>query len=269
MTDKMPIELNTNVPHPARVYDYFLGGKDHFTADQEAGEAALAVAPGLRDNALANRAFMVRAVRYLAEQAGIRQFIDVGTGLPTHPNVHEVAQAVDPTARVVYVDNDPIVLAHARALLTSSPEGATAYIDADLHDPTAILADPDLQRVIDFGQPVAILLVAILHHLADADDPAGIVARLLAPTSPGSYLVLSQMARDINPDGALAVSASAERDGVTLMPRWRAEILRFFDGLELVEPGLVQVVQWRPEVGEVTDRERKYVWVYGGVARKP
>lgn len=263
-----PVELNTGVPHPARVYDYFLGGKDNFPADQEAGEAALAVAPGLRDNALANRAFMVRAVRYLTAEVGIRQFIDIGTGLPTHPNVHEVAQGIDRTARVVYVDNDPIVLAHARALLTSSPEGATAYVDADLHDPTAILANPDLKRVIDFGKPVALLLVAILHHLSDADDPAGVVTRLLAPTSPGSYLVLSQMARDINPAGAAAVSASAARDGVTLMPRWHGEILRFFDGLELVEPGLVQVVQWRPEFGEVTDRERKYVWVYGGVARK-
>jgi hypothetical protein len=266
--DSVPEELNTNVPHPARVYDYFLGGKDNFAADQEAGAKALAVAPGLRDNARANRAFMVRAVRYLAAEAGIRQFIDIGTGLPTHPNVHEVAQSVAPESRVVYVDNDPIVLVHARALLTSDPRGMTAYIDADLHDPTRILADPDLRRVINFGQPVAVLLVAILHHLADGDDPAGVVAQLMAPTSPASYLVLSHMARDINPDGSLAVSASAAGDGVTLMPRWRADILRFFGELELVEPGLVQVAQWRPD-GEVTDQERERVWVYGGVARKP
>ena len=267
MTDSAPVDLNTNVAHPARAYDYLLGGKDNYPADRDSAERVLAFAPEMRDTVRANRAFLVRAVRFAAEQ-GIRQFIDIGTGIPTSPNVHEVAQAVTPDARVVYVDNDPIVLAHARALMAGHGRGATTIIEADLRNPGAILAHPDLVRVIDFSQPVAILLVAILHLLPDTDDPAGIVARLLAPAVTGSYLILSHFGRDFDDERSMAVSAATARDGVTLIPRWHAEILSWFDGLDLVEPGLVQVALWRPDE-EVTDEERNRVWTYAGVARKP
>jgi hypothetical protein len=271
MTDRdqggAAIELNTNVAHPARVYDYLLGGKDNFPADRAAAERGLAAAPEVRDTVRANRAFLVRAVRFLAE-SGVRQFIDVGTGIPTRPNVHEVAQAVAPDTRVVYVDNDPIVLVHARALMAGPGHGATTVIQADLRDPQAILSHPQLTELIDFSQPVAIVLVAVLHLLADGEDPAGIVRQLLAPASSGSYLVLSHSGLDFNPERSRAVSASAARDGVTLVARPHADILGFFKGFDLVEPGLVQVSQWRPD-HELTDDERARVWTYAGVARKP
>ena len=265
--ERQPVEFDSSVPHPARIYDYLLGGKDNYPADQAAAEHGLAAAPAVRDTARANRAFLVRAVRFLAEQ-GIRQFIDIGTGIPTSPNVHEIVQALLPDARVVYVDNDPLVLSHARALLRSYPPGESRFIQADLRQPEAIFADPNLVELIDFSQPVAILLIAILHHIPDAGDPAGIVARLLAPAASGSYLVLSQFGRDFDVERSMALSAAAERDGVTLVPRWRDTILGFFGGLDLVEPGLVPVVMWRPD-GEVSAEERARVWVYGGVARKP
>ncbi len=271
MTDKgerqAPVELNTNVPHPARVYDYLLGGKDNFPADRASAERGLAAAPEMRDTVRANRAFLVRAVRFLAE-AGIRQFLDIGTGIPTSPNVHEVAQAVASDSRVIYVDNDPIVLQHARALMAGPGRGATAVVQADLRNPKAILSDPDLAKLIDFDQPVAVLLVAVLHLMADDDDPAGIVAHLLAPACSGSYLALSHLGRDFNEERQMAVSASAGRDKITLIPRWHDEILGWFDGLDLVEPGLVQVATWRPD-GDVSAEERERVWTYAGVARKP
>jgi hypothetical protein len=264
--DRATSELNPNVPHPARIYDYLLGGKDNYPADRAAAERGIAAAPEVRDLARANRKFLVRAVRFLAE-SGIRQFIDIGTGIPTSPNVHEVAQAVAPDARVVYVDNDPLVLVHARALLAGPGRGVTTIIQADLRDPQAILTHPDLAKVIDFREPVAILLIAILHHIADVDDPVGIVARLLAPVSPGSYLVLSQLGADLKPERSAAVASAARSDAVTLIPRRRDEILGFFSGLDLVEPGLVQLPLWRPN-GEVED-DPDLIWFYAGVARKP
>jgi len=266
--EEMPIDLKTNVAHPARVYDYLLGGKDNFPADREHVERAIAVAPEMRSNAQANRQFLVRAVRFLAEQ-GIRQFIDLGTGIPTSPNVHEVAQAVAPDAHIVYVDNDPIVLVHARALMASGPQGATAYIDADLREPEAILGHLGVAELIDFDQPVGILLIATLHLVPDADDPAGIVRRLLAPAAPGSYLVISQFALDVDEQKAQAVAAAAKHDGITLVPRRHEEILRFFDGLDLLDPGLVLVPRWRPDSSAEPIPYEERVWLYAGVARKP
>jgi len=266
--EEMPIDLKTNVAHPARVYDYLLGGKDNFPADREHVERAIAVAPEMRSNAQANRQFLVRAVRFLAEQ-GIRQFIDLGTGIPTSPNVHEVAQAVAPDAHIVYVDNDPIVLVHARALMASGPQGATAYIDADLREPEAILGHLGVAELIDFDQPVGILLIATLHLVPDADDPAGIVRRLLAPAAPGSYLVISQFALDVDEQKAQAVAAAAKHDGITLVPRRHEEILRFFDGLDLLDPGLVLLPRWRPDSSAEPIPYEERVWLYAGVARKP
>ncbi len=266
-----PVRLNTNIPHPARIYDYLLGGKDNFPADRAAAEAALAAGPEGRAIARANRRFLVRAVRFLAE-AGIRQFIDIGTGIPTSPNVHEVAQTVAPDARVVYVDNDPIVLLHARALMAGPGQGATTIVQADLHEPEAILAHPELVKVIDFSQPVAILLIAVLHHIHDEDDPAGIVARLLVPACSGSYVVISQLAQDIRPDRSTAVADVARRAGVTLLPRRRDQVLRFFNGLDLVEPGLVQPPLWRPDPDRNVREDEEnldLIWFYAGVARKP
>ncbi len=264
--DWMPPEINTGVAHPARVYDYWLGGKDNFPADQQAAEQASAALPTIAANARANRAFLRRVVRFLTREMGVRQFLDVGTGIPTSPNVHEVAQALAPASRVVYVDNDPIVLVHARALLTSSPQGATAYIDADLRDPEQILETA--RQTLDFDQPVAVVLLTILQLLRDADDPYGIVARLLAAVPSGSYLAVSHPAKDIQ---AAATAAAAERlnrlmpGGLTL--RTYAEVARFLDGLDLVEPGVVQPHQWRPDPSEKQPGHDVTIWC--GVARKP
>jgi hypothetical protein len=261
-------EINTSVAHSARVYDYWLGGKENFPADRELAEAILQVIPTMREMARANRAFQNRAVRYLAREAGIRQFLDIGTGIPTYPNVHEIAQAADPTTRVVYVDNDPIVLAHARALLTSHPAGATAYIDADLREPDKILAHPDLRATLDLTRPVGLLLVAILMYLRDEEDPRGIVARLLAALPSGSYLALTHPTGDFNAEAAAGAAAAAERSGITLVPRGRAEVEAFFAGLELVDPGVVPVLAWRPDPdAPPADPHSAYYWA--GIGRKP
>jgi hypothetical protein len=262
----MPVELATHLPHPARVYDYWLGGKDNFPADAAAAEQAIEAMPTIVDSARANRAFLRRAVRFLAAEAGIRQFLDIGTGIPTSPNVHEIAQEIAPRSRIVYVDNDPIVLVHARALLTSSPEGVTDYVDADLRDPGKILAAAG--GTLDFRQPVALMLLTIVQLIPDADDPYAIVARLLDPLAAGSYLVLSQPANDVQQEGATAAAERLSRGmPAPVALRSQAEIARFFEGLELVEPGLVQVHRWHPDPDD-TDLERK-VSVVGGVARKP
>jgi hypothetical protein len=259
------VALNTNVPHTARMYDYYLGGKDNFPADRDAAEDALAVFPNLRIAARANRSFLIRATRFLAAEAGIRQFIDIGTGIPTSPNLHEVAQKVAPDARVVYTDNDPIVLTHARALLTSTPEGRTAYIDADLRSVETILAA--MAQTLDLTRPVALSLIAILHFIADTDEPHGIVRRLMARLPSGSYLTVSHITADWDP----AVEEAAEvyrTRGIAALARSRAEVTRFFDGLDLVDPAVVPVYRWRPDDTAValTDAE---VSVYGAVARKP
>ena len=259
-------ELNTSVAHPARVYDYWLGGKDNFAADREAAEAVIAVRPGIRRDVRENRRFLIRAVRYLAAEAGLRQFLDLGSGIPTSPNVHEAAQQAAPACRVVYVDNDPIVLAHARALLTSSDEGATAYLDADLRDPEPILRTA--AQTLDFSQPVGVILVGVLHLISDDDKPAAIIDRLLADVRSGSYLVLTQPASDID---AQAVAAGAQRYNSRVATpqtrRSREEVARFFDGLELVEPGLVQPHRWRPDPDGPAPTGESSNWV--GVARKP
>jgi hypothetical protein len=256
--------IDTGVAHIARVYNYWLDGKDNFAADREAAELVISSYPTIRASVRAQREFLARAVRYLAAEAGIRQFLDIGTGLPSASNTHEVAQKVAPESRVVYIDNDPIVLAHARALLASSPQGATAYLDADLRDTGEILKDA--ASTLDFGQPVAVMLLGILHCIPDADDPAAIVRRLLDAVPPGSYLVIAHPASDIHAaqTGKAATRVNAVMaDPVTLRPY--AEVARFFGGLDLVEPGLVQLHRWRA-VPSDPDAE---IANYGGVARKP
>jgi hypothetical protein len=267
--DWVPPEINANVAHSARVYDYWLGGKDNYPADRELAEAILQVIPTMRTMARANRAFQTRATGYLAREAGIRQFLDIGTGIPTSPNVHEVAQAIVPAARVVYVDNDPIVLAHARALLTSAPGGATTYIDADLHEPDKILGNPDLRGTLDLSQPVGLMLVAILMFLRDVEDPQGIVARLLAALPSGSYLALTHPTADFNPEAMQGAVAAAAQSGITLVPRSRAEVEAFFTGLDLVEPGVVPVLAWRPDPEEAPPADPHSAYYWAGIGRKP
>jgi len=260
-----PAEIDTSVAHPARVYDYWLGGKTNFAADRKAADEVIAVQPGIRAGVRANRAFLGRAVRFLTADAGIRQFLDIGTGIPTDSNTHEVAQAIAPECRVVYADNDPIVLAHARALLTSS-SGSTAYIDADFRNSGAILETA--KNTLDFGQPVAIILLLIMQFIADSDDPYALVSHLLAAAAPGSYLVLSQPASDIDVSaGAKAVRRYNEQVATPQTHRTRAEILRFFDGLDLLEPGLVPLNRWRPEGGPPDAGPD--VPAYCGIGRKP
>jgi S-adenosyl methyltransferase len=215
----------------------------------------------------AQRAFLARAVRYLAGEAGIRQFLDIGTGIPSANNVHEVAQEVAPDTRVLYVDNDPLVLAHARALMTGSPAGRTAFIQADLRDPDGILASPTLKSMLDLDEPVALMLVGILHHLRDDDDPYGIVATLLAALSSGSYLTVTHPSADFDPGAMAAVAATAEQSGIPYVPRSRADTERLFAGLELVEPGVVPILGWRPDADTSTDVNSVYGWA--AVGRKP
>ena len=261
---KSGLPFDTSIPNAARMYNYWLGGKDNYEADRQAAEQAIAVTPDILPGVRANRAFLRRAVEFVAGQ-GIRQFLDVGTGLPTAQNTHEVAQSVAPESRIVYIDNDPIVLAHARALLTSSPEGATAYLDADLRDTGKILQAA--AGILDFDEPVAVMLVGVLHCIPDADDPAGIVAALVDVMPPGSYLVIAHPASDIH---ASQVGTAASRinplmaDPVTL--RTHQQVDRFFAGLDLVEPGLVQLHRWRPgPEGPVPDGD---IANYGGIGRK-
>jgi hypothetical protein len=263
------IDLRTDLPHPARIYDYLLGGKDNFAADRAAAQEALRANPDGRISCRENRAFMQRTVRYLAAEAGIRQFIDIGAGLPTSPNVHEVAQAVTPDARIVYVDNDPIVLAHARALLTSAPAGRTAYVEADLREVDRILDAPALRDSLDLSQPVALLLNAIMHFISDQDGPYGIVAALLGALPAGSYLALSHLSGDFAPQAWDDVARVYAERGMVMRVRSRAEIERFFAGLDLIEPGVCPSARWRPASGQVRLPSDAAVACYGGLARKP
>jgi hypothetical protein len=256
-------EVNETVPQSARIYDYLLGGKDNYAADRAVGDALIRQVPSLPVMVRAHRAFLARAVRYLVGEAAIRQFLDIGTGIPTADNVHEVAQALAPEARVLYVDNDPIVLAHARALMTSTPQGATAFVLADVREPEAILGHPDLASILDRERPIALMLLGILHHLRDDDDPYGLVSTLVDWLPPGSYLTISGPGSDFNREAMAAVAASAEASGVPYVARSREETLRFFAGLDLVEPGLVPIEQWRPEGGQHPE-----VYGWAGVARK-
>jgi S-adenosyl methyltransferase len=260
-----PTEIDTSVAHPARVYDYWLGGKDNFTADREAGDRVLAATPGLRERVRANRAFLVRAVRYLAAEAGIRQFLDIGTGIPSANNTHEVAQQTAPDSRIVYVDNDPIVLTHARALLAGGPMGSIQYIDGDVRDVASITRAAT--RTLDFTQPTALMLLGILHLIQDAEGPYEIVARLMDALPSGSYLAISHPASDIHPGQAEAQRRYNERVSTPQTLRTRAEVSRFFEGLDLVPPGLVYVHAWRPGPDDIVPPDG--VSAYGGVARKP
>ena len=264
------VDLQTDQPHPARVYDYLLGGKDNFAADRAAAEAGLRANPNSRIPPRENRAFLGRVVRYLAGEAGISQFLDIGTGIPTSPNVHEVAQGIEPRARIVYVDNDPIVLTQARALLTTGPQGRTAYIDADLRDIDAILGSADLRRTLDLSQPVGLLLIAVMHFIPDEDDPWALAARLLAALPAGSYLALSHLTGDFDPAAWAGVVAVYRRSGVTMQVRHKPDVDRFFTGLDLIDPGVVSLPRWRPDPSDVgSPPGDAAVSVYGGVARKP
>jgi len=256
--------IDTSVAHSARVHDYWLGGKDNFAADRAAGDAVMAAYPGIVQSVRANRAFLARVVRFLAAEAGITQFLDIGTGIPAANNTHEVAQAASPAARVVYVDYDPVVLQHARVLLTSAAPGTIDYVDADVRDPEKILREA--ARTLDFSRPVAVMLIAIMHLIVDADDPYGIVGRLKAAMAPGSFLALSQVASDIQAEQMAEARRrynSLARE--TQRHRTQAEVTRFFDGLELVEPGVVPVQLWRP-ASELEAKAGSAMW--GGVARR-
>jgi S-adenosyl methyltransferase len=257
-------DFDTSVPHIARVYDYWLGGKDNFPADRAMGERTLLAYPNLVYSVRANRAFLARAVRFLAGEAGIRQFLDIGTGIPTANNTHEVAQRVAPSSRIVYVDHDPVVLSHARALLTSTPEGACAYIDADLRDPEAILAAA--ADTLDFSQPVAVMLIAVMHFIGDDAEASAIMRRLMTACGPGSYVALSHAASDIDAaQMAEMIWRLNESTAEKTTLRDRAGVTRLFDGLELVEPGVIRAAEWRPD----TDLERSSpAALWAGVARK-
>jgi hypothetical protein len=258
-----PPDLDTGVANPARIYDYWLGGKDNFAPDREAAEKVIEVFPGIIPGVLANRAFLGRAVRYLADDAGIHNFLDIGTGIPTKGNVHEVAQAIAPESRIVYVDNDPMVLSHARALLTSTPQGATSYIEADLSDVDKILQEA--AATLDFDQPIAITLLMILMLV---ENPYEIVARLMDAVPSGSYLVISHPASDVD-TGQIsdAYEELNERMGdVQGTLRTREEVAGFFDGLEMVPPGVVQLHRWRPDPGADVSYE---IPAYSGLGRKP
>jgi hypothetical protein len=259
-----PVGLDTGVAHIARVYNYWLGGKDHFAADRAAGHEALEAFPGLISSVRANRAFLARTVRYLAGELGIQQFLDIGTGIPSPDNTHEVAQAIAPSSRVVYIDNDPMVLAHARALLRSAPQGATAYIDADLRDTGKILAEA--ARTLDWSEPVAVMLVAVLHLIRDEDGPADIIARLMAAVPPGSTLTISHVPNDMHTGQMSAMSDTLNR--LLSQPstyRSRAEVTGFFGGLELIPPGVVPIQEWRPATQEEASAVAA---MWGGVAIK-
>jgi S-adenosyl methyltransferase len=257
-------KIDTSVAHIARVYDYWLGGKDHFAVDREVGDKVLEIHPETVQSVRANRGFLARSVRYLAASEGIRQFLDIGTGLPSANNTHEVAQNVAPESRVVYVDNDPIVLAHARALLGSGPEGETAYLDADMRDVEKILAGAE--QLLDFSQPIAVMMVAVLHMLSDSEDPYGLVERFMAAVPAGSFLVVSHLASDIQVE-TMAEMRQRLNDSMTqqFTMRSRDQVTRFFSGLTLLEPGVVLTHQWRPD-GSAESARQGVLW--SGVARK-
>jgi hypothetical protein len=258
--------IDTSKPHPARVYDWFLGGKDNYPVDEELGRQIETLEPRTKYCAQHNRWFMQRATRRLAGEAGIRQFLDIGTGIPTEPNLHRIAQSAAPEARVVYVDNDPIVLAHAEALLRGTPEGATEFLQVDARTPDRVLEQAE--GVLDFSRPIALSLIALMHFIGDDDGAYDVVERLVAALAPGSYLVLSQMAGDFDPERTRKAVEMYKAGGVTLAPRSRAEVERFFTGLELTAPGIAWLPDWHPELGVDEVRNGTPVPLYAGVARK-
>jgi hypothetical protein len=267
--ESVPPEIDVTKAHPARMYDYFLGGKDNFAADRAVAAEVLDSWGSVRTGVRENRAFLGRAVRYLAGEAGISQFLDIGTGLPSANNVHEVAQAVNPEARVVYADNDPIVLTHARALLASGPKGVTTYLDADIRDPQAILSDPVTRETLDFSQPIGLILVAVLHFLPDEDEPRRLVQTLVDALPSGSYLVASHATAEHNPGGLSGAGGAYSQGGMRGAIR-NSEVFAdlAFTGLDLVDPGVALVSEWRPEREAILPLASE-VNTYGGVARKP
>ncbi|NNN32606.1 SAM-dependent methyltransferase [Streptomyces sp. S3(2020)] len=256
-------EIDTSVPHSARIWNYWLGGKDNYPVDEEAGDAYTAVFPGIVTIARSSRAFLGRSIRYLVEEAGVRQFLDVGTGLPTVDNTHEVAQRGAPESKIVYVDNDPLVLAHARALLTSTPEGVTSYEDLSLYDPERILEAAS--KTLDLTRPTALIMSGILGHVTDYDQARDLVTRLLAGLPPGSYLSLNEGSRGTDPDYEQAQDAYNETGAVPYFLRPVEQIIAYFEGLELVDPGIVSVPLWHPDGGT----QPEPIGQHGGVGRKP
>jgi len=256
--------LDSSVPHPARRYNYWLGGKDNFQADRDSADAIEAIYPSIRIAAVQNRLFLQRVVRYLVKEAGIRQFLDIGTGLPTVDNTHEVAQRLNPAARVVYVDNDPLVLVHARALLTSHPAGRTAYIEADLGDPQQILTDDELTATLNLGEPVAVLLIAVLHFLSNTETAYGVVKTLMEALPAGSYLAVTHATNDFMPPETVEAFRT-NTFGFTSRNHFQVE--RFFDGLDLSPPGVTAISRWRNPDTDPPPPE--HASVYGGLARKP
>ncbi|MEV0219617.1 SAM-dependent methyltransferase [Streptomyces sp. NPDC050704] len=269
MTDTEPFQqrIDTSRPHPARVYDWLLGGKDNYPVDEELGRQMTVLEPHAKHSALNNRWFMHRATRWLTQEAGIRQFLDIGAGIPTEPNLHQIAQSTAPDARILYVDNDPIVLAHAAALLRSTPEGVTEYIQADAHETRKIL--DQAAAVLDFDRPIALSLVALLHFIADEDGAYELVGSLVEALPAGSCLALSMITRDFDPENMERAVQSYAARGVTLVARSHAEVTRFFGGLELVDPGVVALPDWHPELarGERLKGDAP-VPLYAGVAFK-
>ncbi|MGH4014865.1 MAG: SAM-dependent methyltransferase [Pseudonocardiaceae bacterium] len=258
-------KIKFDVPHSARIWNYWMGGKDNYPVDRAAGDAFSEVYPDIIKGAKQSRQFLIRAVRFLAGEAGIRQFLDIGTGLPTMQNTHEIAQRIAPESRIVYVDNDPLVLVHARALLVNTtPEGVTTYVDADLHDPDLIIADA--RNVLNLNQPVAVMFMGILGHVAEFDEMRSIVARVMAAVPSGSYLALYD-GTDTRQAYIEALAKYADTGAVPYNPRSPEQIGQCFEGLEMVEPGLVSITQWRPDTVEVGEAES--IEHYGAVARKP
>jgi SAM-dependent methyltransferase len=265
LSEGAPPEIDARVPHSARIWNYWLGGKDNYPVDREAGDQFAMAFPGIVDVTRASRAFLTRAVTYLAGEAGIRQFLDIGTGLPTADNTHEVAQRIAPDARVVYVDNDPVVLAHARALLTST-KGVTAYVDADLHDPERILEAA--AKTLDLDRPTALMLMGIMGHVTDDDEARSILKRLLDALPSGSYLAFYD-GTDTDPAGVEAQERYNQSGAVPYRLRSPEQITAFFTGLELVDPGVVSTSRWRPDpVGDGSGLPAE-VHAVGGLARKP
>ncbi|MFB7272066.1 SAM-dependent methyltransferase [Streptomyces sp. NPDC056244] len=263
-------DLDTSRPHSARMYDYYLGGKDHFPVDKQAAEAVADAYPGIFTCARENRAFMHRATRVLAQEHGIRQWLDIGTGIPTEPNVHQVAQSVVPEARVVYADNDPLVLKYAERLMRSTPQGRTTYIEADVNDPDSLLSAPELAEVLDLSQPVALSLNALMHFITDAGDPYGIVTRIMAALPSGSALALSHCTPDFDPPTWEKVTDIYTRSGTPVQFRSQNDVARFFEGLRLLDPGITVGHRWRPThpAGPETPTDAQ-VSLWAGVGIKP
>ncbi|MEO3814107.1 SAM-dependent methyltransferase [Sphaerisporangium sp. B11E5] len=262
--------LNTKIPHSARIYDYLLGGKDNFAADREAAEQLVKLSPGTREGVLAHRAFLRRAVRHLAADAQMTQFLDIGTGIPTQGNTHEIAQQVNAEARIAYVDNDPIVLVHGRALLAGSPTGMTTVIEADLREPKAILSHPQVQAAIDFDRPVAVILAGVMHFITDEENPYDLVEQYKAAVPSGSHLLLSHITLDFAPSLPNdEFTKPYDKSTAPMVPRTLADVVRFFDGWRVIDPGVVEVVRWRPDRNQASIPGGGHAWAYGGIAVKP